>query len=48
MKILLVELQCGHDPEAVERRGAGQGGELRLPGFNAATTRRPWRAPPVC
>ena len=35
-------LQCGHDPKAVENRMKfGRGGLQR--GFNAATTRRPWR-----
>ena len=43
------KLQCGHDPEAVENgrsRCRSTGG---TPRFNAATTRRPWRAyEPAC
>ena len=43
-----VQLQCGHDPEAVESFDLATRG---VPGgtrcFNAATTRRPWRAPPA-
>ena len=42
-----IELQCGHDPKAVENasriilaRGTA--------GFNAATTRRPWRTRSAC
>ena len=66
-------LQCGHDPEAVERPGSstapaaqrqqasmrprpeGRGepptspsGATRTAGFNAATTRRPWRTSSAC
>ena len=36
-------LQCGHDPEAVESALPRPGASSRRRGFNAATTRRPWR-----
>ena len=36
-------LQCGHDPKAVENPGDGEGAGRHTGGFNAATTRRPWR-----
>ena len=38
-------LQCGHDPEAVEKLAGGSRRATQLDSFNAATTRRPWRAP---
>ena len=37
------ELQCGHDPKAVENEIPDQFLASLLSGFNAATTRRPWR-----
>ena len=37
-------LQCGHDPEAVESERCSDSGIDGLRDFNAATTRRPWRA----
>ena len=37
-------LQCGHDPEAVESRSVHGCRLSRRSRFNAATTRRPWRA----
>ena len=37
-------LQCGHDPEAVESINTQGGGKCQASRFNAATTRRPWRA----
>ena len=40
---LAPELQCGHDPEAVENRSAGRAMATQTVDFNAATTRRPWR-----
>ena len=36
-------LQCGHDPKAVENQTLPVGNPVGLLGFNAATTRRPWR-----
>ena len=37
------QLQCGHDPKAVENFGPLRSRMARRRGFNAATTRRPWR-----
>ncbi len=39
-------LQCGHDPKAVENELLGRLAGLPQGGFNAATTRRPWRTRP--
>ena len=36
-------LQCGHDPKAVENVNQPEAGRWSDTGFNAATTRRPWR-----
>ena len=36
-------LQCGHDPKAVENHGRSRHRRQNTGGFNAATTRRPWR-----
>ena len=39
-----VLLQCGHDPEAVESRDSRTSRRRTGRRFDAATTRRPWRA----
>ena len=39
-------LQCGHDPKAVENFLSESPASFKLAGFNAATTRRPWRTSP--
>ena len=39
----LEQLQCGHDPKAVENKDRRDGVLAAPQGFNAATTRRPWR-----
>ena len=37
------KLQCGHDPKAVENTSMPSYPDSTCRGFNAATTRRPWR-----
>ena len=41
--MVAAELQCGHDPKAVENQRNACQLLVNARSFNAATTRRPWR-----